>query len=84
MPLIVLSIIPLLFIIGWIIAGLRGGKLMRVLLGFGALASVAVMAFLWGCFVEGFGRAEFFEPHDSAADTARMEAATNVANTVTR
>jgi hypothetical protein len=84
MSLTVLSIIPLLLLIGWIVAELRGGKLIRVLFGMGAMASIAVMAFLWGVAVESFSHAEFFEPHDSAADTARMDAAANETNTMTR
>jgi hypothetical protein len=83
MSLTVLSIIPLLLLIGWIVAEFRGRRMTRILFGLGALASIAVMAFLWGGFVEGFSHAEFFEPHDSAADTG-MDTATNETNTVTR
>ena len=73
--LVILSIIPIVLVIAWISLEFRGRTLPRLLLGIAAMCSVAVMAFLWGMFAEGFKHAEFPAPHDSPADTAIMDAA---------
>ena len=77
MSLTSLTIIPILLLVGWIVVEFRCRTWIRIVIGFVALVTVAVMAFLWGGFTEAFKHAEFPEPHDSAADTAAMHAAEN-------
>jgi len=75
MSLTFLTIIPLLMLVGWIVAEFRCQTWIRVVTGFAALVTIAVMAFLWGSFTEAFKHAEFPVPHDSPADAASMDAA---------
>jgi hypothetical protein len=80
-----LSLISIILVLAWLSSEFRGRTFSRVALGFAALCSVAVMAFLWGTFVEAFKHAEFPEPHDSPADTAIMDAAEKTeTNSVTK
>ena len=81
----ILSLVPIVLVLAWLGAEFRGKTLSRVVLGIAALSSVAVMAFLWGTFMEGFKHTEFPVPHDSPADTAIMDAADKGAtNTVNK
>ena len=80
----ILSLVSIVLVLAWLIAEFRGKTLSRVALGIAALSTVAVMAFLWGTFVEGFKHTEFPAPHDGPSDTAIMapanKAATNSVN----
>jgi hypothetical protein len=69
------SLVPVVLVLAWLVAEFRGKTFPRVTLGIAALCSVAVMAFLWGAFVEGFKHTEFPVPHDSPAETTVMDAA---------
>lgn len=60
---------------GWLTAEFRGRIWVRILAGFLLFLVVAVMGFIWGRFVEGVRHAQFFEPRDSSAQTAQMDAA---------
>jgi hypothetical protein len=71
----ILSLIPIFLVLAWLATEFRSKTFPRVSLGIAALCSVAVMAFLWGTFVEGLKHTEFPVPHDSPADTAIMDAA---------
>ena len=82
MSLTFLTLVPLLLLIGWLIAEFRGRTWIRVVAGFAALAAVAIMAFLWGGFTEAFKHAEFPAPHDSPAQAAQMDA--TATNSVTK
>ena len=70
-----LTILPVLLLIGWIIAEFRCRTRTRLALGLAMLIATAIMAFLWGGFTEAFSHAEFLEPHDSPGQTAAMDAA---------
>ena len=70
-----LSLVPILLVILWLVAEVRGRTRARVIAGLAALISVGVVAFLWGGFAEGLLHMEFPEPHDSPADAALMDAA---------
>ena len=81
----ILSLVPLVLVLAWLASEFRGRTFPRVALGIAALCSVAVMAFLWGAFMESFKHTEFPVPHDSPADTAIMDAADQAAtNSVTK
>jgi 4-amino-4-deoxy-L-arabinose transferase-like glycosyltransferase len=85
MSLTSLTIIPLLLLICWIVVEFRCRIWVRVVVGFAALVTVAVMAFLWGGFTEAFKHTEFPVPHDSPPDTTVMDAAEKSAtNNVSR
>ncbi len=76
MSLTLLTLILLIVaFVGWLAAEFRGRIWVRIIAGFGVFFVVAVMAFIWGRFAEGFSHAEFLEPHDSQAQTAQMDAA---------
>ncbi|MDB6067873.1 MAG: hypothetical protein JWR26_4081 [Pedosphaera sp.] len=75
MSLTLLTLVPLLFLIGWLVTELRGRTWIRIIAGLAALVTIAIMAFLWGGFVEAFKHAEFQVPHDSPAQAAQMDAA---------
>lgn len=71
-----LSVVPLLLVAAWMVFELRSGTRSRVVLGLAALCAVAVTAFMWGRFVEGFKQTTFPVPHESPIDAARMDAKT--------
>jgi 4-amino-4-deoxy-L-arabinose transferase-like glycosyltransferase len=68
-----LSFVPVLLVLAWLVAEVRGRRLVRVLTGLAALIFVAVVSFLWGGFAEAFKHTEFPVPHDSPADAAFMD-----------
>jgi nitrogen fixation-related uncharacterized protein len=85
MSLTSLTIIPLLLLIGWIVVEFRCRTWIRIVVGFVALVTVAVMAFLWGGFAEAFNHSELPGPYSGQADTAAMDAAgKSGTNTVSR
>jgi hypothetical protein len=69
MSLTFLTLVPLLLLVCWLVAEFRGRTWLRVITGFGALITIAVMAFLWGGFLEAFKHAELPSPYDGSADT---------------
>lgn len=76
-----LTLIPIVLVIIWLVAEFRGRTRMRVAAGLAALVFVAVLAFLWGGFVNALGHMDFLEPHDSKTDAAFMDGATNTSGT---
>ena len=85
MSLTILTLVPLLLLVGWLAAEFRGRTWVRVVTGFAALVAIAVMAFLWGRFMEAFKHTEFPLPHDSPAHSALMDTADQGAtNNVTK
>jgi len=75
------TFVPIALVIVWLVAEFRGRTRVRVVAGLAALVFVAVVAFLWGGFANAVSHMEFFEPHDSKADAAFMDAATNTSGT---
>jgi|GEM_PF-3856623 len=85
MPLIFLTLVPILLLIGWLVAEFQARTKVRVIMGLVALLTVAVVAFFWGGFAEAFKHAQFLVPHDSSAQAAEMNAADKAAtNSVTK
>ncbi len=74
-----LSVVPILLVVAWLVAEVRGRIRTRVIAGLAALVFVAVVAFLWGGFTEGLQHLKVPEPHDSPADAALMDAADKAA-----
>jgi len=70
-----LSLIPIVLVLAWFASEFRGKTLSRVTLGMAAFCSVAVVAFLWGMFMEAFRHTEFPEPHDSPSDRVIVDTA---------
>jgi 4-amino-4-deoxy-L-arabinose transferase-like glycosyltransferase len=79
--LIFVTFVPLLLVVVWLVAEFRSRTRVRVVSGLAALVFVAVVAFLWGGFANAVNHMEFLEPHDSKANTAFMDAATNTSGT---
>ena len=79
---IVLSLVPVLLLVCWVVAEFRGQTWSRLATGFLALIAVAVVSFLLGGFAEGFKHTEFPAPHDRLAREAFMNAAENATNNV--
>jgi hypothetical protein len=75
------TFVPIALVIIWLVAEFRGRMRVRVVAGFAALVFVAVVAFLWGGFANAVSHMDFPEPHDSKADAAFMDAATNTSGT---
>jgi NADH:ubiquinone oxidoreductase subunit 6 (subunit J) len=75
------TFVPIALVIVWLVAEFRGRTRVRVVAGLAALVFVAVVAFLWGGFANAVSHMDFPEPHDSKADAAFMDAATNTSGT---
>ena len=75
MSLTFLTLIPLLLLIIWVVAEFRGRVWIRITMGIATLVTIAVMAFLWGGFMEAFNHTEFPAPHDSPTQATLMDAA---------
>ena len=75
------TFVPIVLVIVWLVAEFRGRTRVRVVAGLAALVFVAVVAFLWGGFANAVSHMDFLDPHDSKADAAFMDAATNTSGT---